>query len=281
MEEDDVKSTVSTEDSSSDGVDVDAPRIPPVQVTSPTTQSITKRSASYYYTVAAAILSILAAANPSLFISFGGISTAFFTWYLSTLEAAPLLTKCVTGALLGIIGDYGAQWFESKKLLELRRQHHIISTTTSSWKYDYQRGRGIMMENFLISCPLQHYGYDLFERMLPIEGGSEFYMSFAAFVHVFFDCVVLDGIFVATGILFGGVFEGHNLMKYVLPNLRNTYFSALRAALITDLSFAPVEFLAFRFLPLPLRVLSVNAVDLVWNGVVSYAFHGEVENVDM
>jgi peroxisomal membrane protein 2 len=281
MEEDDVKSTVSTEDSSSDGVDVDAPRIPPVQVTSPTTQSITKRPASYYYTVAAAILSILAAANPSLFIFFGGISTAFFTWYLSTLEAAPLLTKCVTGALLGIIGDYGAQWFESKMLLELRRQHHIISTTTSSWKYDYQRGRGIMMENFLISCPLQHYGYDLFERMLPIEGGSEFYMSFAAVVHVFFDCVVLDGIFVATGILFGGVFEGHNLMKYVLPNLRNTYFSALRAALITDLSFAPVEFLAFRFLPLPLRVLSVNAVDLVWNGVVSYAFHGEVENVDM
>ena len=70
-------------------------------------------------------------------------------------------------------------------------------------------------------------------------------------------------------------------MKYVLPILRNTYFSALRAAMITDLSFAPVEFLAFRFLPLQLRVLSVNAVDLVWNGVVSYAFHGEVENVDM
>ena len=279
MEEDDAKSTASTEDSStSNGVDDDADISP---VTSPTIRSITKRSTTSYYTVVAAILSVLAAANPSLFISFGGIFAAFFTWYLSALEAAPLVTKCVSGALLGIIGDYGAQWFESKKLHELRRQHHISTTTSSSWKYDYQRGRGIMMESFLISCPLQHYGYDLFERMLPIEGGSEFYMSFAAFLHVFFDCVVLDGIFVATGILFGGVFEGHNLMKYVLPNLRNTYFSALRAAMITDLSFAPVEFLAFRFLPLPLRVLSVNAVDLVWNGVVSYAFHGEVENVDM
>lgn len=281
MEDDDVKPTTSTEDSSSDGVGVDDADIPS-GVTSPTIQSVTKRSTTSYYTVAAAILSILAAANPSLFVSIGGIFTTFFTWYLSTLEAAPLLTKIVTCALLGIVGDYGAQWFEYKKLCELRRQHHIISTTSSSWKYDYQRGRGIMMENFLISCPLQHYGYDLFERMLPIEGGSsEFYMSFAAFVHVFFDCVVLDGIFVATGILFGGIFEGRNLMKYVLTNLRNTYFSALRAALITDLSFAPVEFLAFRFLPLPLRVLSVNAVDLVWNGVVSYAFHCEVENVDL
>ena len=212
-------------------------------------------------------------------------AVSFFTWYLATLEAAPLTTKCVTGAVLALVGDYCAQWFECTSEEHQQKQEHmfyecnsILQNTASllsiRGKYDYRRGWATVLENFLVSCPLQHYAYDCFEYILPVESGSELYRSFAAMVHVLFDCLALDAVFVASGIIITGLFEGHSLTNYVLPNLKRTYFAALRAALITNLCFAPVEFLSFRFLPLSLRVLSVNGVDLVWNGVVSFASHG-------
>jgi len=232
-------------------------------------------------TVLVAILAVLAATS-----SCSKHATSFFTWYLATLEAAPLTTKCVTGALLALVGDYCAQWFECETSDEQQQEEDepvyecnsmlqdTISLLSIRGKYDYRRGWAIALETFLVSCPLQHYAYDYFESILPVESGSELYRSFAAMVHVFFDCLALDAVFVASGIIIGGVFEGHSLTNYVLPNLNRTYFAALRAALITNISFAPVEFLSFRFLPLSLRVLSVNGVDLVWNGVVSFASHG-------
>lgn len=231
-------------------------------------------------TVVVAILAVLVA-TPSC----SKHVTSFFTWYLAILEAAPLITKCVTGALLALVGDYCAQWFEYKTSDEQQqKQEHMyecnsmIKDTANllsiCGKYDYRRGWAIALETFLVSCPLQHYAYDYFEYILPVESGSELYRSFAAMIHVLFDCLALDAVFVASSIIIGGVFEGHSLTNYILPHLNRTYFGALRAALITNLSFAPVEFLSFRFLPLSLRVLSVNAVDLVWNGVVSFASHG-------
>eukprot|EP00573_Skeletonema_grethae_P013492 CAMPEP_0201695438 /NCGR_PEP_ID=MMETSP0578-20130828/7385_1 /ASSEMBLY_ACC=CAM_ASM_000663 /TAXON_ID=267565 /ORGANISM="Skeletonema grethea, Strain CCMP 1804" /LENGTH=294 /DNA_ID=CAMNT_0048181283 /DNA_START=77 /DNA_END=961 /DNA_ORIENTATION=- len=226
--------------------------------------------------VLVAILAVLAASSCSKHLA------SFFTWYLATLETAPLTTKCVTGALLAVVGDYCAQWFECKTMIdEHQRNQELVyecqntaSLLSIRGKYDYRRGWATALETFLVSCPLQHYAYDYFESILPIQSGTELYRSFAAMVHVLFDCLALDAVFVASGIIIGGVFEGHSLHNYVLPNLNRTYFAALRAALITNLSFAPVEFLSFRFLPLSLRVLSVNAVDLVWNGVVSFASHG-------
>ena len=38
------------------------------------------------------------------------------SWYLNRLEVSPLLTKCLTGGIIALIGDYGAQWFEYKPM---------------------------------------------------------------------------------------------------------------------------------------------------------------------
>ena len=222
-----------------------------------------------------AILSVLVALRPSFFICCGKLLASFFPWYLATLEEAPLLTKCITGSLLAIVGDYAAQRFECK--LNNAQQHryesysalqNFVSTLTIGGMYDYRRGCATVLETFLLSCPLQHYAYDFFESVLPIEN------SLAAMIHVVLDCVALDCVFVASGIVVGGILEGHSLTTYVIPNLKKNYSVALKAALVTNISFAPVEFVTFRFLPLPLRVLSLNAVDLVWDGVVSFATHG-------
>ncbi|KAL3790565.1 hypothetical protein ACHAW5_006543 [Stephanodiscus triporus] len=122
-----------------------------------------------------------------------------------------------------------------------------------------------------------HVGYDLFERVMPVVGGGGggmYRSSLAALSHVVADSVFLDGIFVCTGIVATGLLEGRSLRGHVLPNLRSVYLPTLRASVMTSSALMPLQFLSFRFLPVQLRVLSVNAVDLVWTAVVSFVSHG-------
>ena len=281
---DDDSSTTSTEASSTDATDVGS--IDEYSRDTSSYPSIAK-PLTISLTVLVAVLSVLVAAHPSLYTtSCGEVVASLFAWYLATLEVFPLITKCITGALLAVVGDYCAQWFECKTSDEeqqLQQEHmyesesmlqNTISILSIRGKYDCRRGYATALETFLLSCPLQHYAYNYFESILPVESGSELYLFFAALVHVCLDCLVLDAVFVATGIVVGGMLEGHNFSNYVLPNLIHNYFSAFRAVTVTNVSFSPVLLLSFRFLPLPLRVLSNNAVDLVWNCVVSYATHG-------
>ena len=286
---DDDSSTTSTEASSTDATDVGS--IDEYSRDSSSSYPSIAKPLTISLTVLVAVLSVLVAAHPSLYTTscgeVGEVVASLFAWYLATLEVFPLITKCITGALLAVVGDYCAQWFECKTSDEeqqLQQEHYMyesesmlhntISILSIRGKYDYRRGCATAMETFLLSCPLQHYAYNYFESVLPVESGSELHRSFAALVHAFLDCLVLDGIFVATGIVVGGMLEGHSFINYVLPNLIQNYFSAFRAVTVTNVSFSPVLLLSFRFLPLPLRVLSNNAVDLVWNCVVSYATHG-------
>ncbi len=118
-----------------------------------------------------------------------------------------------------------------------------------------------------------HYGYELFEHILPVVAGDGIYRSVAALSHVVADSVFLDGIFVCTGIIATGLLEGHSLWQHVLPNLRNVYVPTMKASVCTSSALIPLQFLSFRFLPVQLRVLSVNAVDLIWTGVVSFVSH--------
>lgn len=148
--------------------------------------------------------------------------------------------------------------------------------------YDYRRGLARFLECLLVSSPLMHYGYELFEYIIPVVAGDGLYRSLAALSHVVADSVFLDGIFVCTGIIATGLLEGHSLRRHVLPNLRNVYLPTMKASVCTSSALIPLQFLSFRFLPVQLRVLSVNAVDLIWTGVVSFVSHsgggvGEME----
>ena len=71
-----------------------------------------------------------------------------------------------------------------------------------------------------------------------------------------------------------GVFEGHPFQERVLPHAQRVYLPTLKASAATSGLLMPLQFLSFRFLPVQLRVLSVNVVDLVWTAVVSFVLHG-------
>ena len=270
-----------------------------------TTSSIKKdaieriTSSNLAWAAIAAILSLSTALNTQAIRTSLQLLTAFSSWYMTRLEVAPLLTKCVTGGLVALIGDYGAQWFEYKQ----RKPKSMVASTPGDsalairagsngtaipmrkrdrmsvhGTYNFRRGMARFLECLLISSPLMHYGYDIFESIIPVVGGSGIYRSLAALSHVIADCLFLDGIFVGTGILATGLFEGKSI-RNALVSLRNVYFPTLKASILTSGALVPLQFLSFRFLPVQLRVLSVNAVDLIWNGVVSFVSHesGDVE----
>ena len=140
--------------------------------------------------------------------------------------------------------------------------------------YDVRRDVAPFVECLLVSSPLMHVGYDLFDRVMPVVGGAGMYRSLTALSHVVADSVFLDGIFVCTGIVATGLLEGQSLCRHVLPSLRSIYPPTLRARVITSSALMLLQFLLFQFLPVQLRVLSVNAVDLVWTAVVSFVSHG-------
>lgn len=253
-----------------------------------------------FLSLSAALSTRRAVASPLRFF------TSISSWYLTRLEVAPLITKCITGGIIALVGDYGAQWFEYKQQMKRKQSKSsaVISSSDAALTlragagsavarrlskpsfsihgtYDLRRGVARFLECLLVSGPLLHYGYDLFESILPVaaDGASGARRSLTALMHVFADSLFLDGIFVATGIIATGVLEGNSFRRHVLPNLRNVYLPTLKASVMTSSALMPLQFLSFRFLPLQLRVLSVNAVDLIWTGVVSHASHsgGDIE----
>ena len=257
-------------------------------------------SSNVAWTAIGAIISLSAVLNTQVIGSSLRLLSQFSSWYLSRLDVSPLLTKSITGGLIALLGDYGAQWFEYKRSTNQHsKKQGMISSSDTAYSvregavkdiattsrqsslsihgtYDLRRGFARFLECLLVSSPLMHYGYDLFEKIVPtvaIGGGvGGIYKSLAALSHVIADSVFLDGIFVFTGIMATGLLEGHSIRK-VLPNLRNVYFPTLKASIMTSSALMPLQFLSFRFLPLQLRVLSVNGVDLIWNAVVSHVSH--------
>jgi hypothetical protein len=240
------------------------------------------------------------------------LASSSWARYLSMLGAHPLPTKCVTGGVIALVGDYLAQWFEYSSSSSSRRRRASSSSSPPPSSSEYasspgdgcpdddrsrrpplgpnvgplsihgtyvaRRGVARFLECLLISSPLMHVGYDFFERVMPISSSgvasTGMYRSLAALSHAVADSVLLDGIFVCTGIVATGLFEGHSLRRRVLPNLKALYLPTLRASVVTSSALMPLQFLSFRFLPVQLRVLSVNAVDLVWTAVVSFVSHG-------
>jgi Mpv17 / PMP22 family len=201
------------------------------------------------------------------------ISAQSMSWYILQLEVAPLITKSVTSGVLGMGGDYMAQW------LEYKLGKRISNKQSSSWKdvvrihqtYHLRRGLAILVDGLIISGPLMHWGYNFFEYVLPISGAQHRWV--AALAHVVADSVFLDAIFVGTAFIVTGLMEGYRLRRDIWPQFRTDYGPTLRASWATSLILMPLEFVCFRFLPVSFRTLAMNLTDIIWDTVVSFMAH--------
>jgi hypothetical protein len=234
----------------------------------------TPTAVSNWAFIGVAVLCLLQAFGSSTInLACGSLQQAAI-WYTMHLTASPVITKSVTAGVIGIIGDYMAQWLEytmERRKNPKQEASSLARGLSIHGRYSLRRGLSILTDGLFISGPLMHFGYNFFESIMPINvgGGSS---SLAAMAHVLADSVLLDSIFVASTFIVTGVMEGYTY-KQLVPQLRSDYVPTLKASWATSLFLLPFEFACFRYLPLTFRVMSVNFLDVVWDAVVSFMAH--------
>lgn len=181
--------------------------------------------------------------------------------YTALLAQYPIATKSVSAAVIGFVGDYMAQYFE----------YRIRKKTHAPFALDWRRAFSIVVDGIAISGPLMHYGYNLFEHILPTTASGEGSIL-AAIVHVLADSILLDSIFVATTFIVTGFIEGYKASQ-IREQIRNDYFPTLKASWAASTLVFPIELACFRLLPLSFRVLAVNCIDVLWDAVISFMAH--------
>ena len=167
--------------------------------------------------------------------------------------------------------------------------------------YDIQRGISNMMNNICITTPLYHFGYDFLDTIIPISSSS----SINALLQVLIDCIVFDATFVFLLYISSGTIENymrvapidieqvvddedndsshvrqHQLEVLSTVSLKNKLLPAILASWKMSMVTAPIEYILFRYFPLRLRVLGMNLIDLLWDGVISFMLHGCMREIE-
>lgn len=201
------------------------------------------------------------------------------TVYMYFLNQSPLITKCLTAAVIGGLGDLSAQYTE-------HRLNAAWSDIYYPFRLDFMRQIGVMIEAGFVSGPIMHFAFDLMEAWFPVHGVNHDEISdiekksstsiqikkwCAALTHLLLDTLFLCPIFVFSMMVFTALMEGEiNSLSYELRyEFLGTYYIATLASFI----FAPLQLLAFRLLPINLRLLYMNVQDIFWNAIVSFMTH--------
>jgi len=197
--------------------------------------------------------------------------------YFKLLETYTLATKCVTSGGICLLGDFFAQTFENRS----RKAHQNVV-----FDFDKLRAFALVFESIFLSGPLMHYAFDYMEYLVPITKSSsssnnnkrltafQYLLSSkwgASFLHVASDIIVLGPIYVLSMMITSAVIEGH--WKSLWLELKIDFLPTMWASTLSSCSFLPIQMVAFRMLPVQLRLLYMNMQDIVWNAVVSYYAH--------
>ena len=92
--------------------------------------------------------------------------------------------------------------------------------------------------------------------------------------HVLFDNFIMTLIcYIPILIVFTGILEGYDAHA-IMKELRTELIPSLKVSYRVSLcGFIPVQLLGFHFLPMKLRVLVVNVLDVIWVTAMSWATH--------
>jgi len=197
------------------------------------------------------------------------------SWYMNKLQTHELQTKFLSAAILALISDLFAQ-----------KIGHYMNPMIST-KLDKRRMMAMFFDGLMFTGPLLHYVYELYEWILPThdkeEGGTTSQSDkekssssrkrlLAVTAHVLFDNFVMIFGYISLLMITTGVMEGR---ASGIPNeLRYDFIPAVKVSMRTSvMGLAPIQLLSFHFLPMKLRVLAVNVLDVVWVTVMSYVTH--------
>jgi protein Mpv17 len=200
---------------------------------------------------------------------FQRISYSWLSRYHALLQEYPIVTKSLTGGVIGILGDILAQ-----VVIEQRR---IRGTPQKQRRLDLYRTLTLTIEGVFVSGPLLHYAYDWMDELvvsgLGYDADEEASATFlSSLVQVILDLVLMDSFFVATLMMTSAILQGHG-RKQILHELGTEFVPAVKISWLSSFFMSPLQFFNFRYLPVEFRVLLTNLQDVVWEAVVSFMAH--------
>lgn len=180
--------------------------------------------------------------------------------YVWLLTMYPLVTKALTAGFIAFIGDLMAQHFEHNQL-----------HAGAGFVYDRIRSMAVMIDGVFITGPGLHFLYGLLESHIPTSAGG----FIPATLHVLLDTFLFDPMFVGSFFCTTAILEGKSMRREIVPQLEREYWPAVVASWGVSVLFWPLQWACFRYLPLQLRVMTVNVCDVAWTACLSYFAHTE------
>ena len=208
------------------------------------------------------------------------------TWYMKQLDTHELRTKFASSAILALVGDVCAQ-----KVVT----HYMNPIEAATAKLDKRRMMAMFIDGLVCTGPLLHYVYECYEWMLPThdnnvivntkddatssiqitakENPSSARKRFLnATIQVLFDNFIMAVIYISLIMITTGILEGRQ--SSIVHELKHDLIPALKVSWrVSILGYIPAQLLSFHFLPIKLRVLAVNILDVIWVTAISYATH--------
>mmetsp|Transcript_12277 Transcript_12277/g.26420 ORF Transcript_12277/g.26420 Transcript_12277/m.26420 type:complete len:302 (-) Transcript_12277:409-1314(-) len=201
-------------------------------------------------------------------------TTAIATWYMNQLDTHELRTKFISAAILALVGDVCAQTVGNIMI-----NRSSSSGANIPLRLDKRRMMAMFADGLLCAGPLLHHIYNFYERIIPThhdDEGDKYSTSkrrfLAPLAHVLLDNFVVIVVYIFALMVSTGLIEGryaslpHELRHDLLPAVRMSYKASVAG-------LAPLQWVSFCFLPLKLRVLAVNVLDVVWVTVMSFVTH--------
>ena len=194
--------------------------------------------------------------------------SSFVSWYMGCLSAFPVCTKSMTTGGIGLIGDTLAQFVEEKM-----RSQQSGTPVQFFQRYDRRRGVANTVDGFIVMGPLLHFAYNFLEWLVPVSGAATgMAATIAAITQVLIDDFIFDAFFVGIMFFTTGLGEGYSF-RNICKQVRKDFVGTVKTSWATSILLMPIEFVLFRFFPLSVRVLGMNLIDIVWEGMVSYLVH--------
>ena len=203
-----------------------------------------------------------------------------------------------------MVGDTLAQLEQHRRYREKKRMittkdidnkngtdNNTKTTKMNNYFHDfhYNKRRCLVniITNLFITTSIYHYGYEMLEYYLPSS----------KLLQVGIDCIIFDALFVLLFYISANTIEkngeeekekiqrqqqqqSNNRNNNYKENLSHTsmLLAAILATWKVDLYLVPIEYILFGYFPLKVRVLGMNVIDLVWDGIVSFVIHHEEED---
>jgi hypothetical protein len=244
----------------------------------------------------------------ALLVSVAAVLATWLGQYEDAMIRYPIVVKCVSSSLVGMIGDCVAQGFEratcdggggdgSGNGSSDGSSDGSSSSSSSSSSDGSGRGEGANEEEGReklrrlrqrhdwrrmvsvgisegIAGPLLHVCYAGLEAGFPTWPRNTTTRPVAhSVVHMAVDTFLLDPVFIANAFVCSGLLEGKALAAELLPQLYDELWPTTRASWSTSAFMSPVEYCIMSQVPPVYRVLAINANDIVWNALVSFFAH--------